>query len=327
MAYLLGATVLGVGYHALAEAGATVQLRSDVQAVWWPMGWAIGYCYLAGLRYWPGVLVADFLPGLIGTPALVNIVQTMGNVGELLIVTLLARRLLGPGSRLSRPRDVIRLLLAIAVGTAFGAWASVWSLLSHGDISAGQAVTTWQTWWLGDVCGAVIAIPLILAWRPVGALARRSPTRTAALPGPRTGTTRVPFRVPFRVRTGRVVSTGRVVEAAAAAATVLAGSLIAFGSPRPLAGLALPGLIWAALRFGQPGGTLAVAVTAVTAVGLTARHRGPFLAGSIDDMVLAVQLHVLASALIALFLGAAAGVRRAVPLADSSTARPDGHRP
>jgi signal transduction histidine kinase len=91
---------------------------------------------------------------------------------------------------------------------------------------------------------------------------------------------------------------------------LLGSSLVGFSSGHPLTYLVFPSLIWAALRFGLAGATAANAVTAVTAVGLTAHERGPFAVSSIDDAVLGVQLFVLIAAVTTLTLGAVVSARR-----------------
>jgi hypothetical protein len=100
----------------------------------------------------------------------------------------------------------------------------------------------WRSWWLGDVAGGVVVVPLALAWA-------QPPARD------------------WR---------GRMLEGVLMLATVGALSAIALSAKQPLTYLVFPGLIWAALRFGPQGATLAVAVAAVQAVVVTANNLGPF---------------------------------------------------
>jgi len=73
------------------------------------------------------------------------------------------------------------------------------------------------------------------------------------------------------------------------------------------------------VRSGLPGAAATVVLAAVTAVGLTAHHRGPFAVSSIDDPVLSLQVYVLVAAITTLFLGAVVTERQrpAVELAQA----------
>jgi signal transduction histidine kinase len=63
-----------------------------------------------------------------------------------------------------------------------------------------------------------------------------------------------------------------------------------------------PALIWAAFRFGPPGATLAIAITAGVAIGVTANDVGPFFKQPIDHRTLSTQLYIWVAALTTLFL-------------------------
>jgi signal transduction histidine kinase len=85
-------------------------------------------------------------------------------------------------------------------------------------------------------------------------------------------------------------------------AAVAGLSELAFRSHRPLAYLVFPALIWAALRFGQRGATLAVAVAAGFTVWETTHYVGPFVFDSVTRSVLNTQLYLAVSALSTLSL-------------------------
>jgi signal transduction histidine kinase len=136
--------------------------------------------------------------------------------------------------------------------------------------------TTWRTWWLGDTSGALIVVPLALAWY------------------------RPPPRAWLR---------GRAIEAALVLVAVAGLSELALRSHRPLTYLVFPALIWAALRFGQRGATLAVAVAAGFTVYETTHYVGPFVFDSITRSVLNTQLYLAVSALSTLCLAAVVSER------------------
>jgi len=91
---------------------------------------------------------------------------------------------------------------------------------------------------------------------------------------------------------------------------VIGLSAVALTSSTPVAYLVFPALIWAALRFGQRGATLAVFLAAGMAVLLTANNLGPFVRHSITDSALSTQLYIAVAALTTLCLGAIVSERQ-----------------
>jgi signal transduction histidine kinase len=94
------------------------------------------------------------------------------------------------------------------------------------------------------------------------------------------------------------------VEAALLLFATAGLSELAFRTHRPLTYLVFPALIWAALRFGPRGATLAVAVVVGLCVWNTTHFLGPFAVHSASHMVLSTQLFIAAAALSALFMAA-----------------------
>ena len=93
------------------------------------------------------------------------------------------------------------MLISIVAGTAVSATVGSLSLRLGGVISSHAIATVWRTWWLGDATGALIVVPLAIAWyRP-------------------------------RVRDWRI---GRPREAVLLLATVVALSELVMTSSRPL---------------------------------------------------------------------------------------------
>ena len=78
-----------------------------------------------------------------------------------------------------------------------------------------------------------------------------------------------------------------------------------------MAYLVFPTLIWAALRFGERGATLAITIAVGFAVWNTTHNEGPFAFRSITHSVLATQLYLAVAALSTLFLVAVVTEREA----------------
>ncbi len=276
--YAVGVASLAGLYYASAKMGYLLEFAGPVAAILWlPVGVGVAFLYLGGLRYWPGVLIGDLFANNYATlPVGSALGQTCGNLLEVILATVLIRRFVRRGSPLDSVSGVGWLVVAIAAGTAVSATVGALSLLL-GDVITWQAApTVWRTWWLGDSSGALIVVPLALAWyRPVVRRWQR----------------------------------GRGLEAAVMVGTVVALAEFATRSQRPLTYLVFPALIWAALRFGQRGATLAVAVTALFTVWNTIHYVGPFHFESVSRSVLSAQVFIAVAALTTLSLAAVVSER------------------
>lgn len=276
--YLLEVVALAATYYGAARVGYALDFAGPVAAILWlPAGVAIAFLSLGGLRLWPGVLVGDLLANDYGALPLGSALgQTCGNMLEVLVAAVLVRRLLRQGSPLDSIGGLGRLLVALAAATAISATIGPLSLLLGGVITSGELADVWRTWWLGDLAGAMVVVPLAIAWS------------TPLPPG---------------------WSHGRSLEAAAAVVAIAAVSEFALRRDRPLTYLVFPALIWSALRFGQRGATSAIAVMVGITASNTAHYAGPFSFQSITHSVLSTQLFLAVAALATLCLAAVVSER------------------
>jgi signal transduction histidine kinase len=269
--YVSGVLVLAAVYFVAGRASLALQYEGPVAAIWLPVGVGAATLYLAGLRWWPGVLIGDLALTDPAQPLGSALGLTVGNMADILVMAVLLRWLLGPRAALDRLEQVGGMLVAIAAGAAITATVAILSLRAGGVVESAEMPTFWRSWFLADASGALVIIPLALAW---------------AQPLP-------------RAWRGRVVCEGVLMIGA-----VVALSAIALSSDQPLMYIAFPALIWAALRFRQRGATLAVAVAAGMAVGVTASEVGAFVTLSITDGALSTQLYMAVAALTTLCLAA-----------------------
>ncbi len=278
--YLAQVGALAITYYVAAQVGFALEFAGPVAAiVWLPVGVAISFLYVGSVGLWPGVLVGDLLVNdysalPIGSAA----GQTFGNLLEVLVATLLMRQLIPRGAPLASVGSLARMVLAIAAGATVSASVGSLSLRLGSVIGTGAVPDVWRTWWLGDFAGALVVVPVALAWcRPL--LWRWSP--------------------------------GRAIEGALMVITVACASEVAFRSNEPVAYLVFPALTWAALRFGERGATLAITIAVGSAVWNTTHNEGPFGFRSITHSVLATQLYLAVAALSTLFLVALVTEREA----------------
>jgi signal transduction histidine kinase len=169
--------------------------------------------------------------------------------------------------------------VAIAVGTAVSATIGSLSLWLGGVVGAGSLTHVWRTWWLGDFCGAAIVLPLALAWFP---------------PPPRSW-----------VR-------AHAVETVLVLIATFGLSYLALQGGHHLSYLAFPALVWAAIRLGPRGATLAVTVGAGVMVWGTTHYLGPFAVHSLTNSLLEIQLYLAVTTMSALALAALAAEREAL---------------
>jgi signal transduction histidine kinase len=273
---------LAAAYYGAAKLGQTLRYTASVSAIWPPAGLGIAALYLWGLRWWPGILLGEFVVNgelLLddkGLPLGSLLGQQTGNMAEIVVGAVLLHRLIGPRAGLDRVEQVGGMLLALGAATAISASVGTVSMLAGGVIEASEALTFWRTWWLGDTSGGLVVLPLMLAWAADPLSAWR------------------------RIRTW---------EGALVIATVAALGAIAVSTDEPVTYMVFPALIWAAFRFGPPGATLAIAVATGVAIGVTANDVGPFYKQPIDHRTLSTQLYIAVAALTTLFLSAVVSER------------------
>src|SRR4051812_33792361 len=153
-------------YYASAKVGYALEFAGPVAAVvWLPVGVAIAFLYLGGIRLWPGVVIGDLLANDYGAlPLGAALGQTVGNLLEVLVAVVLIRRLIGPASPLGSVPALARMLVALVAGAVVSATVGTVSLRLGGVINADAWAHIWRTWWLGDFSGALIVVPLAVAW-------------------------------------------------------------------------------------------------------------------------------------------------------------------
>jgi signal transduction histidine kinase len=294
-----GVLLVAAAYYGAAKVGQTLRYTASVSAIWPAVGFGIAALYLWGMRWWPGVLLGEFVVNgelLLddGTFPLGSLLgQQTGNMAEIVLGALLLRRLIGPGAAMDRVEQVGGMLVALAIATAISATAGTISMVAGGVVDESNATEFWRTWWLADTSGGLVVLPLMLAWA------------------------RDPLSAWRRTRTW---------EGAAVIAAVTALSVGASSTHEPIRYAVFPALIWAAFRLGPPGATLSIAITTGVAIGVTANELGPFAVQTIDHQTLSTQLYIWIAALTTLFLSVAVSEREqsARELADAR--RTEGER-
>ena len=107
---------LAGAYYGAAQIGYTLKFTGAVAAiVWLPVGVAIAFLYLGGLSLWPGVVLGDLLANQYNAlPVRSAIGQTIGNTLEVVVATVVLRRLVRNGRPLESMAGVCGLVVAIS---------------------------------------------------------------------------------------------------------------------------------------------------------------------------------------------------------------------
>ncbi len=271
---IAGNGLLAVAYFLAARLGLALAFaQAQVSPIWPPTGLALAALIRFGPGWWPGIFLGAFTANFLAAePLLTAVGVAAGNTLEALAGAWLLRRGGKFRDDFGRIRDVWHFIgFAALLAPVISATVGGLSLGLGGVMPWGDFVHNWQTWWLGDALGALIVAPVLLTW------SRRKP---------------LPIR-PLML-----------LEAAALGSSVVAVSWFAFSGGVGFRFLVFPPLIWAALRFGPSGATLAMVATAIIAIWHTVHLVVPFASELVSERLHGVQIFASVAALTVLFLAA-----------------------
>jgi diguanylate cyclase (GGDEF)-like protein len=261
-------------------------IHPSASVVWPPTGIALAALLILGIRFWPAILAGAFFVNVTTAgSAITSLGIATGNTLEAVVGCWLVTRIAGGRAAFDTPGNVFRFAaVTTALSTPISATLGVTSLSLGGFVSGARYGEVWLTWWLGDVCGALIVAPLLLL-----------------------GTTR-----PFSDWDGK-----RVLELAAlllslsfTAGVVFGGLLHLVGRNEPRTYICAPFLIWAALRFNQRKVATALCLLSAIAVAGTVRGTGPFVSSSPNASLLHLHAFLGIMSLTTLVFAAEVAERR-----------------
>jgi PAS domain S-box-containing protein len=283
--YVIVFAVLVGAYVGAAKLGIELSVaRGVITPVWAPTGIALAALVLFGRRLWPAIALGAFIANVTsGASAGEAAAISVGNTLEAVVgATLLG--LVGFRPALDRMRDVLALIvLGAVVSTTVSATNGVTTLWVSGDVPDSSYGSEWLLWWIGDAMGNLIVAPLVLVWLTT------------------------PLRRPTRARG---------LEAVGLLALLVGVSFVVF-----VAGLwryphlLFPLLVWAPLRFRQPGTVVANFVVAAVAIAGAVNGTMPFGSGSGTTLVQILEGLLAGTAIATLLLGAVLSERAAAQAA------------
>lgn len=252
--------------------------------VWPPTGIALAALLIFGYRLWPAIFLAacavNFLTGA-AFPVAFGI--ALGNTLEAVVGVFLLRRVGFSLDHDTTRNTLLFVLCGVLCNTLLSATIGTSSLWLGQTISLSAYPSTWLAWWVGDMLGALTIGYALLNFRKLI-------LRSAA---------------PF----------SRIGEALAFTLCLIAFSGAIFldlfeipGALSTVAGLVYLTsffFLWAALRFGTIGASFAIVGVSAIAVAGTVLGTGPFIAGSLSDNLLLLQIYVGSMAVTTMVLASA----------------------
>ena len=284
--YVAKILVLAVIYHLAVRVGLKMAyVQANTSPVWPPTGIGLAALLIFGYRFWPGISLGVLIGSLLtGAPFTLALGMTIGNTLEVLVAVYLLRRIVGFQNRIDRIQDVVG-LVSISFGcTTIGASIGTLTLMLTGNGAWQYFWPIWFTWWIGDLLGALVVAPALLAWIPLQ---------------------------PVRRNTRVFIEGGILLVLMVVVSWYVFSSLPPSGVfHEAMIYVIFPFVIWAALRFGQRGATIAIFLVSGIAIWGTSQGMGPFSLESKNDSLVLLQTFLAVVALTALILAAATIERR-----------------
>ena len=254
-------------------------VNASTSAVWPCTGLAVAAVLILGYRIWPAIFAGALLVNVTTAGTIpTSLAIATGNTLEALVGASLIVRYAGGRAVFQRSHNIFKFALFTAFGATISATVGTTSLTLDGLALWPQYSGIWSTWWLGDVVGVIIVVPLLLLW----------------LENPRLDwTRRQSLELVFLFGGLFLVSWG-----------VFGNGLSFVIHNYPFEYLCFPFLVWAAFRFGRRKAATASAALAVVAAWGTYHGYGPFARSSENTSLLLLQSFMAIAALTALVLAA-----------------------
>jgi PAS domain S-box-containing protein len=277
--------LVAIVYFAGAELGLSLaSVHSNVTPVWPPTGIAIASLLIFGRQIWPGIFIGALAANL---PTNIPVLSAFGIATGNTLEALLAYRLLQRSRRWKGSFETVSSVTTFVVYAAvlaplIGATIGSVSLCLGDPNQWNRFLSLWLTWWMGDGFGALIVSPLLLAWS-----------------------------------SRRKIDSRDMPEITSLFVLLIIVVLIVFGGwfpgpvkTYPLAFLALPCLLWAAMKFHQRVVTSAIVLMAGVALWGAKQGYGPFVQPSANVSLLLLISFVGTSSLMTLIVAAVTNERR-----------------
>jgi TolB-like protein/integral membrane sensor domain MASE1/class 3 adenylate cyclase/Tfp pilus assembly protein PilF len=278
--------ILAVIYFIAGKLGLMLaSLHANASPVWPPAGIALAALLLLGYRAWPAIFIGAFLVNVTtaGNVATSFAIAT-GNTLEALVGAWLVNRFASGTNVFDRLQGVFKFALAAGISAIISPAFGVTSLGVAGFADWANYGAIWLTWWLGDVTGDLVFTPLVLLWSV--ASKRRWNKKEAA-------------------------EVGALLLLLVVLSAVVFGGWPAFSARNyPIVLICGPIVIWTAFRFTQRETATGIFILSAIAVWGTLHGFGPFVKGTENQSLLALQWWTAVLSITAMALSAGMAERR-----------------
>lgn len=318
--YLGSVGLMAIAYWLIGKVTTEYLMLSPIQTLVWPnAGVAQAIILLCGYRYWPAITLGSGF-SLLGTEHISAMMVLFSSIGATLQACLATQLLnrIDFSPQLKRLKDVLGLMiLGGVIATLINPTLTLMSAGLSGVIPWEDFRETWMMGWLANVIGVLVVAPVLLTWgsefqryyyryhTPASPISSFLNALSQSLP---LGTT----RLRLIERSPREFFWIRQLEVGVWLLLLFGLNWFVFCSRTraatirfPLEYLPFPFFVWASLRFGQRGTTLAHLITAGFAVWGVVRDSGPFMSRGTDTpQIFSVQAFILVMAITGLVLAA-----------------------
>ena len=261
-------------------------LPGDVTAVWIPAGIALGAVLVWGKKIWPGIILGSFSISLVFNPTPVSLaigaVTSVGNTLTPLFGAFFIKRFTHSRYPFHRAIQVFHFVGWGAIAAQMiGATVGVGALCLGQFVPWSNFAPSWITWWVSNAAGVLIFTPLLLTWYrflpSIYSIYREIEPENFA------------SRVFKYCQLFLPKSQFSRLELLSWLLLFEIVSVLAFWQAYPVEYLTIPLLVWAAFRFPESGTTLAIALTAFTAIAGTLLQRSSFVRDDLNISLLFLE--------------------------------------
>jgi len=260
-------------------------LHVSASPVWPPAGIGLAAMLLFGYRTWPAIFIGAFL---VNATTAGNVTTSLciaaGNTLEAVAGAWLVNRFAGGISAFDRAQDVFKFGLAVVLACVISPMFGVTSLAIAGFANWANYSAIWNTWWLGDLSGALILAPVLVLWG-VNPRHRLDPSRDIE----------VSILLVLMVFLSEVV---------------FGGWLSVSALNYPIAFILGPIIVWTAFRLSQRETATGIFLLSVIAIWGTLHGFGPFVRPSANQSLLILQSFNVLTTITAIALAAGMAERR-----------------
>ena len=165
-AYVFELLGIGIAYFVLAKIGLTLaSTNPSTSAIWPATGFALASALVWGYRVGPAVFVAAFAANVTnGALIYAATAIALGNMLEALVAAWLVNLWSDGRETFTTPMGVAKFALICVPSTIISATVGTVGLILAGHGEPVVFATTWITWWLGDLAGAMVVAPFVVLW-------------------------------------------------------------------------------------------------------------------------------------------------------------------